>query len=54
MQRVTDPTTLPDIQQRVKNLNIQFKADPSNGILIPEYTGNLSTKYVSEYKPSEL
>jgi len=52
MQRIADPAALPDLQKRVKDLNIQFKAEINGGLLIPAYTGNLGLKFISEYKGS--
>ncbi|HMR01329.1 MAG TPA: DUF881 domain-containing protein [Candidatus Gracilibacteria bacterium] len=48
MQRLNDPTALPDLAKRTKDLNIQFMAQSKEGILIPEYSGNLSSQYISE------
>lgn len=53
MQRLNDPSTLPDLQQRTQDLNIQLNAEVKEGLLIPEYTGNLSVQYISELQESE-
>ena len=48
MQRLNDPMALPDLAKRTKDLNIQFTAQSQEGVLIPEYSGNLSSLYISE------
>lgn len=53
MQRLNDPSALPDLQQRTQDLNIQFSAEVKEGLLVPEYTGNLSVQYISELQESE-
>jgi len=53
LQRLNDSSSLPDLQKRVEDLNIQFQSEAREGVLIPEYAGNLSIKYISEYKESE-
>lgn len=53
IQRLNDPSALPDIQQRTDDLNIQFSAEPKEGVLVPEYTGNLSNQYLTKPQESE-
>lgn len=48
MQRLNDPMALPDLTKRTQDLNIQFSAQSQEGILIPEFSGNLNSRYISE------
>ncbi len=54
MQRLNDPTSLPDLQKRSGEMKIQFETVLKEGISIPIYNGNLSTKYISVYKETEV
>lgn len=53
-QRLNDPTSLPDLQKRSSELKIQFVTELKEGVNIPIYNGNLSTKYLSVYKETEV
>lgn len=53
MQRLNDPTALPDLHKRAQDLNIQFSAETKDGVLVSEYSGNLSSAYISELEVSE-
>lgn len=53
MQRLNDPSVLPDIQKRVEDLNVQFEAEVKDGLLVPEYTGNLPVEFISEFQEAE-
>lgn len=54
MQRLNDPPSLPDLQKRAQDLNIQLSGEVKEGLLVPEYTGNLSVRFISELQESEL
>jgi len=49
MQRINDPSSLPDLQKRASELKIQFSSEQKDGLSAPIYNGNLSTKFVKEY-----
>lgn len=54
VQRLNDPSALPDLQQRAEDLNIQLSAEIKEGVLIPEYTGNLNIQYLMGLQETEL
>lgn len=45
-QRLKDPSVLPDLQKRVKELNIQYSVENKTNLVIPVYNGNLTVKYL--------
>lgn len=47
MERLNDPSSLPDLRKRAGEMKIQFETSLLEGILIPLYNGNLSTKYLT-------
>lgn len=48
MQRLKDPTVLPDLQKRVKELKVQYAVEANNNLIIPVYNGNLTLKYIQQ------
>ncbi len=46
LQRLNDPTSLPDMQKRAGEMKIQFEAVSVDGLMVPLYNGNLSTKFI--------
>lgn len=50
-RRLTDSTALPDLQNRVKNLKIQYSFLLKNSLIVPVYNGNFSLKYIKEAQP---
>lgn len=47
IQRLNDPTVLPDIKKRVRELKIQYQQEVSKGLLIPVYNANLSIIFIN-------
>lgn len=48
LQRLNDPSALPDLQKRLKDLNIRFAAEVKDGLTAPVYNGNLPLKFLTD------
>lgn len=48
LPRLTDQALIPDLLKRVEDQKVQLKTVQIEHLTIPVYTGNLSTKFISE------
>ncbi len=46
LQRLNDPTSLPDLEKRVKNQKIEFSFQPLANLVVPVFNGDFLLKYV--------
>jgi uncharacterized protein YlxW (UPF0749 family) len=52
MQRLNDPSSLPELNKRVQEYKIQFSAQLKKDLVIPVYNGNFSLKFLQSQTPS--
>lgn len=46
LQRLNDPTALPDLEKRTQGQKVQYGFQPKTGLVVPVYNGDFRLKYV--------